>query len=117
MKLSIRNLINRSPLRRGLFLAPLSLASALVLSTLITLVPSTTRATTIALSITGGIYSGNEDTTSGWGFSLSSPILLTDVGVWDDQNDGLGSPHVVTVWTSTGTQLVQATVPDGASAT
>ena len=33
--------------------------------------------------------------------------------MWDSANDGLGSSHVVTVWTSGGTQLLQATVPAG----
>jgi len=44
------------------------------------------QAETTALSFTGGIITGNDNTTSGWGFSLSSPVLLTDLGVWDYLN-------------------------------
>jgi len=79
---------------------------------------STARADTTALAFTGFFrVSGNDDTTSGWGFSLSNPVLLTALGVWDYQSDGLGTSHVVTVWASTGTPLVQTTVPTGTSTT
>jgi len=57
------------------------------------------------------------NTISGWGFSLSSPVVLTNLGVFDLDSAGLDSPHIVTVWTSTGTQLVQTTVPVGTSST
>jgi hypothetical protein len=80
--------------------------------------PSSTRADTVALSFTGGFNDGFFNTISGWGFSLSSPVVLTNLGVFDlDNISGLDSPHIVTVWTSTGTQLVQTTVPVGTSST
>ena len=37
--------------------------------------------------------------------------------VWDEQGDGLFTSHTVTIWTSTGTQLVQATIPTGTGGT
>jgi hypothetical protein len=92
----------------AVFLAALALA---------TFGPSSTRADTVALSFTGGFNENFFSTISGWGFSLSSPVVLTDLGVFDLGDEGLITSHVVTIWTSTGTQLVQATVPDGTSAT
>jgi hypothetical protein len=92
----------------AVFLAALALA---------TFGPSSTRADTVALSFTGGFNDGFPNTISGWGFSLSSPVVLTNLGVFDLDSAGLGSPHIVTVWTSTGTQLVQTTVPVGTSST
>ena len=80
--------------------------------------PLQTQANTIALSFTGGT-SGfpNTDETLGWAFTLSSPVLVTDLGLWDQNNDGLSVSHVVTIWTSTGTQELQGTIPSGTSAT
>jgi hypothetical protein len=77
-----------------------------------------TRADTIALSFTGGSPAlANQSQTAGWEFSLSNPILLTQLGLWDRFDNGLVESHVVTVWTSTGTEVAQATIPAGASAT
>jgi len=78
---------------------------------------STARADTIALSFSGGSSVGSYDATLGWGFSLSAPVVVTGLGVWDYQDDGLMQSHDVTIWTSTGAQLVQATVPAGTGAT
>src|SRR5437868_12689422 len=77
-----------------------------------------TRADTIALSFTGGLPAlATQSQTAGWGFSLSNPILLTQLGLWDRFDNGLVESHVVTIWTSTGTELAQATIPAGTSAT
>lgn len=40
---------------------------------------------------------------------------MTDLGVWDQNNDGLSESHLVTIWTSTGTFVTSATVPSGTS--
>jgi len=42
---------------------------------------------------------------------------VTDLGLWDFNNDGLSTAHVVTVWTSTGTKEAQGTISSGTSAT
>jgi hypothetical protein len=56
------------------------------------------------------------DATLGYAFTLSSPVTVTNLGVFDDAIDGLAQSHDVTIWTSTGTQLVQATIPAGIGA-
>jgi hypothetical protein len=77
-----------------------------------------TRADTIALSFTGGLAApATETVTAGWAFSVSTPIELTQLGLWDRFDNGLQEAHVVTVWTSTGTQLAQATIPAATSPT
>lgn len=86
---------------------------------LIACCPLHTRADTIALSFSD---SGNfgfplVDQTRGWAFTLSSPVLVTELGLWDRGNDGLGKSHVVTIWTGTGTQEIQGTIPSGTGAT
>jgi uncharacterized protein DUF4082 len=57
--------------------------------------------------------SGEEAETVGYAFSVSSPIRVTDLGLWDSWNDGFAGQHAVAIWTSTGTQLVQTTIPAG----
>jgi hypothetical protein len=59
------------------------------------------------------IFGGAGSDTFGWGFSLSSPLLVTQLGVWDENGDGLGQSHLVTVWDSTGSPVAQVTVPSG----
>ena len=89
-----------------------------VLAALIACCPLQTRANTIALSFTGGGPNGIiGDTTLGWAFTLSSPVLLTDLGLWDENGTGLAESHLVTVWTSTGIQEAQGTIPSGTAGT
>jgi hypothetical protein len=85
---------------------------------LIACFPLQTRANTIALGFTGGTsFTFGADVTVGLAFTLSSPVLVTDLGLWDLNNDGLNTSHVVTIWTSTGTQEAQGTIPSGIGAT
>ena len=86
---------------------------------LIACCPLKTRANTIALGFTGGTsFTFGADVTVGLAFTLSSPVLVTDLGLWDFNNDGLNTSHVVTIWTtSTGTQEAQGTIPSGTGAT
>ena len=99
----------------------LRLALALAVAALIALCPLATRANTIALDFTGGDATlADGDLTVGWGFTLSSSVLLTDLGLWDGPNlpggsigDGFAQSHVVTIWTSTGIQVAQAAIPAG----
>jgi protein with PEP-CTERM/exosortase system signal len=80
--------------------------------------PLQMRANTIAFSTSGGSFGVNlDDATFGYAFTLSSPVLVTNLGLFDRDNDGLAASHVVSIWTSTGTQLVQTTIPAGTGAT
>ena len=84
----------------------------------IALSPIQTRADTIALSFTGGAAApATQTVTAGWALSLSTPIELTQLGLWDRFDNGLQEAHVVTVWTSTGTEVAQATIPAGTTPT
>jgi hypothetical protein len=77
--------------------------------------PLQTRADTIGFSVSGGSVSsvGFGNLTLGYAFTVSSPILVTNLGLFDDSNNGLAQSHGVTIWTSTGMQLLQFTIPAG----
>ncbi|HXA50526.1 MAG TPA: hypothetical protein VNV86_09500 [Candidatus Acidoferrum sp.] len=76
--------------------------------------PST--AATIAVELgSGGFQSADYGLTSvtlGWGFSLTTPLTVTDLGYFDG-NLGLVDPHPVGIWDSIGNLLATATVPSG----
>ena len=95
------------------------LAPSLVVATLIACCPLQTRADSVALSFTGGSnFFSTFDSTVGWAFTISSPVLVSQLGVWDLNNDGLNQSHGVDIWDSnTQTLLATATVPAGTSAT
>jgi protein with PEP-CTERM/exosortase system signal len=80
--------------------------------------PLQMRADTIALSFTNpqDLLHFTVDGTAGWAFTLSSPLLVTNLGLWDAANDGLATSHVVNIWTSTGTLVAQTNIPSGAGA-
>jgi hypothetical protein len=86
---------------------------------------SSAKASILPLGVTfdntqGGNASGpNVDI--GWEFSISSPIIVTQLGFWDESGDGLGESHPVAIWNATGaadlaSALVSTTVPSGTSA-
>jgi hypothetical protein len=80
--------------------------------------PLQTRADTIAFSISGGgLFRTAVDGTFGYSFTLSSAVTVTHLGLFDFGNDGLITSHAVTIWTSTGTQLIQTTIPAGTGGT
>ena len=64
---------------------------------------------------------GGDRRTQGWMFGVSSSILVTDLGVFDDGSDGLGEAHDVGLWAcssaacTSGSLLVNATVAAGTS--
>jgi hypothetical protein len=94
------------------------LAPSLVTVALIAFCPLQTRADTIALnSKISGVGSSQRNSTKGWAFTISSPVLVTQLGLWDKGNNGLNTSHVVTIWTSTGTLMAQTTIPAGTGAT
>ena len=49
----------------------------------------TIRANTVALDFTGGTLIGLGNANVGWAFSLSSAVLVTDLGTWDEGSNGL----------------------------
>ena len=61
----------------------------------------------------------NDNVSCTFGYSLTlggSDASVTQLGVWDQGNDGLAEAHSVGLWTSTGTLLASAIVPSGTSA-
>ena len=96
-----------------------SLVSSLFVVALIACCPIQTRADTIALSFTpsdGTFFGGAGSLTLGWGFSLSSALDVTQLGVWDQNGNGLAQSHMVTIWNSTGTAVAQVMIPSGTGA-
>jgi hypothetical protein len=91
-----------------------SLVGTLFAVALVAWSPLQTRADTIGFSISGGTEAVTvANLTLGYAFTVSSPISVTMFGLFDSNNDGLSLSHDVTIWTSTGTQLRQATIPSG----
>jgi len=66
-----------------------------------------------------GVSSGldSRNFTTGWAFSLSNSISVTALGYFDADADGLLSNHNVGIFTSGGTLLVSAIVPNGVAGT
>ena len=102
------------------------LTLTVMLGILLTFCSAQTRANTIAVSFND--YSGavrTVDITFGWSFTLNKPITLTDLGLWDGNNqnpfdatgDGFASSHPVSIWTSEGTLITSATLSAGKSGT
>jgi hypothetical protein len=80
--------------------------------------PCQARADMIALNPTGsGVGRAGHNSTKGWAFTTSSPILVTQLGLWDQGNNGLNTSHMVSIWTSTGTLMAQSTITSGTGAT
>jgi hypothetical protein len=89
----------------------------------VALVPADAGAQTQALSYTSNnIDQGTPDTTRGWAFTASTSLLVTDLGIRDTNfsdfsptggADGLVDPHQVTIWTTAGVVVAQATVLAG----
>jgi hypothetical protein len=86
---------------------------------------SAARADTVAVSFIGGTQSQPHNLTLGWSFTVSSPISITQLGLWDGPGpgtggsvgDGFGSAHDVTLWTNAGAALAAANIPAGLSGT
>jgi hypothetical protein len=81
---------------------------------------SATPANTVISSLGNpgsAIVNDNVSCTFGYSFTLGgADASLTQLGVWDQGNDGLAEGHSVGLWTSTGTLLASAIVPSGTSA-
>ncbi|MGZ5001700.1 MAG: hypothetical protein ACXWBM_00755 [Chthoniobacterales bacterium] len=104
-------------------LLPLPFAFAALLA----FCPTQTRGDTTALSFTGGstttynflvAQGAGFPATVGWAFTLSSPVTLTALGLWDPNGgSGFALSHQVTLWTSAGVQQAQTSIPAGTGAT
>jgi hypothetical protein len=72
-------------------------------------------AATIAVDVAGSsLQNGSPvNVTIGWGFSLATPLTVTDLGYFAG-NSGLVDPHPVGIWGSAGNLLATGTVPSGA---
>ena len=78
------------------------------------------QAATVALTgVTGGIYAtSGADQLYGWFFDTSQAITVTDLGVHDRNDDGLGQEHEVGVFrVSDQSLLLSALLPAGTGAT
>jgi len=94
--------------------------TAITFATLMALCAVQTRASTIALDFTGGTRAfAPLDLTAGWAFSLTVPVVLTELGIWDGPNDdsgtgdGLAQSHLISIWTDSGVFVTSAVVPAG----
>jgi hypothetical protein len=54
-------------------------------------------------------------TTLGWLFTVSTPITIDGIGVWDALSDGLGVTTAAGLYTSTGSLLQSVTVTDSST--
>ena len=76
---------------------------------------ATPAAASTVFDFTGGLAAITQtDSTRGYSFSVSDPLTVTALGLWDEDADGLFGAHTVYLWTDTGTLLASATV-DNAS--
>ncbi|MEP6755698.1 MAG: PEP-CTERM sorting domain-containing protein [Chthonomonadales bacterium] len=74
------------------------------------------QAQTIALDFTAGGLGGAQDNSMlGWEFSLANQVTLTDLGIYDEGNDGLFNSHQIGLWTGGGTLVSSATIASGFS--
>ena len=68
------------------------------------------------LDFTGGsqTFAGGA-LTAGWQFTVSSPITVSALGLFDVDANALTNSHSVGLWTNSSTLLVQATVDNGST--
>ena len=52
----------------------------------------------------------NDNWSLGWQFNVNTPIVVTGLGFYDDQQNGLAQSHDVGIWNSVGVLLVWGTV-------
>ena len=72
----------------------------------------------LALDITGGgvpNFCAGGNCTIGWSFSVSSPITVDALGLWDQDSNGLGEVHDVGLWTNAGILLTSTTVTNAST--
>src|SRR5262245_12458608 len=87
-------------------------ALALLLTT-----AATTNASTLGLDITSNtqVFAPGVFDNVGWQFSVSAPITIDGLGLFDVNPAGLAESHQVGLWTDSGTLLASATVTSGST--
>lgn len=85
---------------------------------LIALLQAAANAGTIALTFTTSptTFTAGFDATRGWQFTVTSPILVTELGMWDATGTGLADAHTVGIWDSGSNLLGSLVIPSGTSA-
>jgi hypothetical protein len=69
------------------------------------------------ISNTTGDPLGNPPFTLGWQFSITGSITVTQLGLFDDSQDGLAERHELGIWDSAGTLLTSTILGAGTSGT
>jgi hypothetical protein len=92
---------------------------SLCIAAVVACCPLQTRADTIALSFTGGVPHdvGDFTATVGWAFHLDGPVAVTQLGLWDEGNDGFITDHLMGIFNSTGTALASVAIFSGPGGT
>lgn len=92
------------------------LCAALLCSLLVTGVsPAWADIPAVTLDNTTGLALANPPFTLGWHFLVNTPITVTQVGVFDDNQNGLVVSYPVGIWDSVGNLLGSTTVASGTS--
>ncbi|WP_309712591.1 DUF4082 domain-containing protein [Armatimonas sp.] len=102
-----------------MILRSLHILVALTLLSGTALTTTTAHAQTTAFTIPSNpALRGVTGFTVGYTFTVgASAISVTDLGFWDQDQDGLFLSHPITIWNGSGTSLGTATVPSGTGAT
>jgi hypothetical protein len=92
--------------------------SGLFLLAAATILTSPAQAQTQALDFTGGsgANSGGNHT-HGWAFTISVPVTVTQLGLFDQGNNGFVNSHQVGLWDNAGNLLTSTTIGSGLSGT
>jgi len=67
-----------------------------------------------AVAVTpGSVSGGGNDLIAGWEFKVKEPLLVTELGIYDDSKNGLKEAHTVAIWDLENEKesLVETTVP------
>jgi len=56
---------------------------------------------------------GNPPFTLGWEFEANAAVVVTELGIFDDSQDGLSDSYPIGIWDSTGHLLASAIVASG----
>lgn len=93
------------------------LSSGVLCTVLLSALAPRSDAQVPAFSIPSIVGLGGGAATAGYTFSVGvSPLTLTDLGIWDEGQNGLVESHKVTLWTSAGVVVGSAIVPSGTAA-
>ncbi len=104
--------------------SPKRILGTIFLTVLLGSVALSAQATILPLAVnfdnTGGGSGSGPTVDIGWEFTITSPIIVTQLGFWDESGDGLGEAHDVAIWNTSGagdlaSALVSGTVAAGTS--